>query len=565
MGLNAALATARQSLDVFSTGIQVAGQNIANASTPGYIREELQLETGFTYRSGSLVLGTGVVAAGVQQQIDQFLEQRIHTANAEVSTARVKDTIFKQLEAELQELGEADLSTALTDFSDTLQDLATQPESVPYRELVISEGSNLAQDIRWLYSRVDDVRQSKTAQIQDLVTEANALIERIDQLNEKIVGLEQAGHSPSDAGAARSERYEALNRLSEILPIRYREQPTGAVDVFSDSDYLILGSATQQLEIKSTGTGIDAFRIELSNTGHNIARSGGELRGVVEGRDDILGGFLEKLDQFASALISQFNSFHASGEGLEGYTSLTASNGVSDTNAPLNQDASGLIFPPQHGSFNIKLINQQTGIVETTTISVDLDGIGTDSRLEDIRAALDGITNLSVSITAKGELQIEAVAGYEFRFANDTSGLLSSLGINTFFQGTGAANIDVSGTLRTNSDYLATGQGGGPSDGRNLAGLMDFMEQPVGTLDDLSLNGFYERTISQVAQESASERALAQGFTTFRDSLRSQQQQFTGVSLDEEAIKVLELQRNYQAAARIVSTVNDLFTVLLNL
>ena len=565
MGLNATLATARQSLDVFSTGIQVAGQNIANASTPGYIREELQLETGITYRSGSLVLGTGVVAAGVQQQIDQFLEQRIHSANAEVSTATVKETIFKQLEGEIQELGEADLSTALTDFTDALQELATQPESVSFRELVINEGTNLTRDIRSLYYRVDDIRHSKSSQIRDLVAEANSLIEQIDQLNAKIVDLELAGHSPSDAGAARSERYEAMTRLSEIIPIRYREQPTGAVDVFAESHYLILGNTTQELVIRTTGPNIDEFRIELSASGHDIARAGGELRGVIAGRDEILSGFLDQLDQFASTLISQFNQHHSSGEGLQGYSSVTSGNLVSNSAVPLNQESSGLSFAPQHGSFEIKIVNQQTGIAETTTIPVDLDGTGTDASFEDIRIALDGIANLTATISPKGELQIDATSGYEFRFANDTSGLLASLGVNTFFSGTNAGDIDISESLRTNSNLLATSQGGGPSDGRNLVGLLDFLDQPAVELNELSLNGFYEQAISQVAQNSASESALAKGFSTFRESLRSQQQQFIGVSLDEEAIKVLELQRGYQAAARIVSTVNELFAVLLNL
>ncbi|MCA9070046.1 MAG: flagellar hook-associated protein FlgK, partial [Planctomycetaceae bacterium] len=357
----------------------------------------------------------------------------------------------------------------------------------------------------------------------------------------------------------------ALTRLSEILPIRYREQPTGAVDVFSDSDFLVLGNVTQQLEIKTTSTSSTSFRIELSKTGHDISRSGGELRGVIEGRDDILGGFLNRLDEFASTLISEFNRFHSSGEGFVGYESILSQNPVFDSTVPLNQESAGLVFTPQHGSFDIKIVNQQTGIVETTTIPVDLDGLGADSSLEDIRATLNGIANLSAVITPKGELQLNANAGYEFRFSKDTSGLLSSLGMNTFFSGTSAGDIDVSEILKTNSDFLGTGQGDGPSDGSNLVGLLNFLEEPVATLNSLSLTGFYEQTVSQVAHDSASESALSQGFETFRDSLRSQQQQFTGVSLDEEAIKVLELQRSYQAAARIVTTVNELFAVLLNL
>ncbi len=393
MALNATLATAGQTLDVFSAGIQVAGQNVSNASTPGYIREELLLDPGITYRSGSLILGTGVTATGVQQQIDQFLEQRIHAANADASSATVKNSIYKQLEGEIQELSDKDLSTSFSNFLDAVQNLSAQPESTATRDLMVKQGSQMASEIRSLYQRVDDVRQSQTDRATGLVNEANDLIGQIDKLNKQIVKLESAGLSTSDAGAARSERYQALTRLSEILPIRYREQANGSVDVFTDSDYLVLSGSTQQLEIASTGTTSDSFRIELSKTGHNIARAGGELAGVVEGRDDVLSGFLNKLDDLTSNLIYQFNQLHASGEGLKGYTSITAQNQVDDTTVPLNQ--SSLAFTPQHGSFDVKIVNQQTGIAETTTIPVNLDGLGSDTSLDDLRAALDGVNNLS--------------------------------------------------------------------------------------------------------------------------------------------------------------------------
>ncbi len=169
------------------------------------------------------------------------------------------------------------------------------------------------------------------------------------------------------------------------------------------------------------------------------------------------------------------------------------------------------------------------------------------------------------TITPRGELQLQTAAGYEVRFANDTSGTLAALGINTFFTGKDGSSIDVSDVLKSDSDYLATGQGGGPSDGRNIDGFSEFLQQPVDGLNGQSLNGFYQQTIAQVAQDSASEKALQSGLATFRDSLKNQQQQFTGVSLDEEAIKVLELQRGYQASARIISTVNELFGVLMNM
>jgi flagellar hook-associated protein 1 FlgK len=146
MGLNAALAMAGRSLEVFSAGVQVAGQNIANAATPGYIREELLLEAAPPYRRGELVFGTGVLAVGIQQQIDLFLETRLHAANSNLKASQVRESIFQQLEAELRELGDQDLSTSLNRFLGALQDLVNQPELAANRQLVITQGRQLAAD-----------------------------------------------------------------------------------------------------------------------------------------------------------------------------------------------------------------------------------------------------------------------------------------------------------------------------------------------------------------------------------------------------------------------------------
>src|SRR5690554_6476044 len=109
MGLSAALANAGRSLEVFTAGITVAGQNIANANTPGYVREKLLLSTNPSFRVGQLLFGTGVQATGIKQQIDLYLESRLYNASSDAISAIARRDIFQQLEGELRELGENDL------------------------------------------------------------------------------------------------------------------------------------------------------------------------------------------------------------------------------------------------------------------------------------------------------------------------------------------------------------------------------------------------------------------------------------------------------------------------
>ncbi|MCA9004538.1 MAG: flagellar hook-associated protein FlgK [Planctomycetaceae bacterium] len=557
---------AKQSLEIFGTGIQVAGQNISNAGTPGYIREQLVLNPSAPYRQGALITGTGVEISGIQQQIDQFLETRIHSANTDFSAIDERNTIFKQLENELRELTDGDLSTGLNDFLATINNVVNQPSSIPDRQFVINEADKFAADISSLRLRLNQLREVQTVNVENLVTEANDLINKIVDLNPKISKLEASGLLQSDAGALRSQRYDALNRLSELIPIRYRERSDGAIDVFTGSDYLILAGTSQNLELKTdTDRGVVVSEVYLSQTQSNISRTGGELKGIIEGRDDILGGFVDQLDTYASNLIFEFNKIHSSGEGTAGFEQLTSASRALDPSATLNSEQSGLPFQANHGSFQIKVTNKTTGITNTVTVNVDLDGIGGDTTLNSLSASINGVANLNSSVSTDGRMSISADSDYEFRFSNDTSGALAAIGINTLFTGGDSSDIGINSVVSQNQQFLATGQGGGPSDGSNAVLLASFSENPIDSLGGISLDDYYEKIVSNLAQSSASEGALAEGAQTFRDSLLSQREQFSGVSIDEETINVLTYQRAFQSAARLVSTIDELFTILLNI
>src|SRR6476469_803847 len=124
MGLYAALHMSGRALEAFSAGIQVAGQNIANANTPGYIREQLNLSTNSPYKTGQLVFGTGVQVDGIRQTVNQYLETRLHAANGDQSSAQAVSDIYAQLQDALNELGDNDLSTSMSNFSASVQNVA---------------------------------------------------------------------------------------------------------------------------------------------------------------------------------------------------------------------------------------------------------------------------------------------------------------------------------------------------------------------------------------------------------------------------------------------------------
>ncbi|MDA0806921.1 MAG: flagellar hook-associated protein FlgK [Planctomycetota bacterium] len=565
MSLTAALATASRALEVFSAAVQVSSSNIANANTPGYIREELTLATEDPYKRGGLIVGTGVKATAVRQAIDQFLESRIHLTNSETHASSARESIYAQLEGQLRELGDQDLSSRFSSFLAAINEVANQPEQGSLRNSILSEGELLVADITSLRTRVDELRTGQTVRIENLVDEANNLIDEIADLNLKITKQESNGLLASEAGGLRTQRYDALNRLSEIIPTRFIEQPNGNVDVYSGSEYVLFSGHLQHIETATIeDRGVDVEVVQFTQTHSRISQAGGEIRGVIEGRDEILGGFIDDLDQIASSLISAVNRVHSSGEGLEGYSTITSTNQVDDANAVLSDvDLPGSI---NHGSFELKVTNKRTGITQVETIRIDLDGIGgNDTSLEDLRAAIDSAANVSATITTTGELKLDADPDFELRFADDTSGVLAALGINTFFTGSDSATIGINSLVKENQNLLATGQGAGPSDNRNVLQLATALEQPLDQLGGRGIEEFYQNVVSGIAQGASAENAKATGLEQFRQSLLSQREQFSGVSLDEEAVRLIEFQQAYAASARVIRSVDELFDILVTL
>lgn len=565
MSLTAALATASRALEVFSTAVQVSSNNIANANTPGYIREELTLSTEDPYKRGGLIVGAGVKATAVRQAIDQFLETRIHATNSEGQAASARESIYVQLEGQLRELGDQDLSSRFSSFLAAINEVANQPEQGPLRNSIISQGELLVSDISGLRIRVDQLREDQTVRIDNLVDEANNLIDEVADLNLKITKQESNGLLASEAGGLRTRRYDALNRLSEIIPVRFTEQENGNVDVYSGNEYVLFSGHRQHIETATIeDRGVDVDIVQFTQTNAQLSQAGGEIRGVIDGRDEILGAFVDDLDQLTGSLISAFNRIHSSGEGLEGYSTITSASRVDDANAVL----SDVEFPGtiSHGSFELKVTNKQTGISQVETIRIDLDGIGgDDTSLEDLRAAIDSQPNVTATITTTGELKLDADPDFELRFGSDSSGALAALGINTFFTGSDSTDIGINSLIKENQNLLATGQGAGPSDNRNVLQLATVFEQPLDQLGGAAIDDFYQTVVAGVAQGTAAEKAKASGLEQFRQSLLSQREQFSGVSLDEEAVRLIEFQQAYAASARVIRSVDELFDILVTL
>jgi len=565
MSLFSSIQLANNALRAQQIGMQVVGQNIANANTPGYIRARVNFSPAETQQVGDLLLGLGVQVDGVVQQVDQFLQARLRDAVSDRTGAEAQEQTYLQLESIVGELSDTDLSTSLNDFIASVAEVLNQPESATVRNLAALQGKTLAQDINRLVSRVRDLRQDANERVIGAAEDINRLLEEIRALNVRITEVEGGSTSESDAVGLRDQRELALTQLSELIDVRTAEQSSGAINVFSGGDFLVFEGTARQVEVElTTDRGLSIASLQISETESEISVSSGELAGLYAARDEILGGFIDQINEFAGTLAFEFNRVFSSGQGLSGYQSLTSEFAVDDVNAAL--DAAGLDFTPGNGQFQLQIFNKQTGLTQTTDIRVDLNGLDDDTTLTDLVAAIDAVDGVSASITADRRLSITSDStNQDFAFAEDTSGILAALGVNTFFSGTSAQDIGVSQTILDDpSKFTAskTGVGQGTDNAVLLAG---FLDQPLETQSGATLTEVYDRLTGSVTQGSAVTKSVAEGFRAFEQTLEGEQLAISGVSLDEEAVRLITFQRAFQASARYISTLSDLLDLIVNL
>ena len=558
MSLFSSIQMARNTLRADQIGMQVVGQNIANANTPGYIRETLVLSPSPPQQVGGLVLGTGVQVDAVIQKIDLFLEERVRGSVSDRASSETQEETYIELEALVNELSDADLSTSLNNFFNRISDILNAPEeeSVYTRQLAVLQGITLTTDINRLAEQVGEMRASLNDRVEDIAERINRLTEEIGTLNLRIAEMEGGGVSASDAVGLRDQRLVALESLAELIDIRVMEQPSGGVAVYTGGDYLVFEGSQRAVSVsRDVDRGLAVAEVRLADTDAPVGASAGELHGLITARDDVLGGFLDGLDEFARTLAFEFNKVYSSGQGLSGYQELTSEFAVDAGSLAL--DEAGLEFTPVNGSFQLLVYSATTGLSETTDILVDLNDLGDDTTLDDLAAALDAVDGISAATTPTGKLTITSDSlDQQFAFANDTSGILAALGLNTFFAGSTALGLGVNEIVAAEPGKFAASRNGIGVDTEIAAELIACGE---------SLAGVYDSLIAETAQGSADAQALSEGARTFEQTLQGRKLSISGVSLDEETLQLMAYQHSYQASARYIATLAELLNALISL
>jgi len=151
-------------------------------------------------------------------------------------------------------------------------------------------------------------------------------------------------------------------------------------------------------------------------------------------------------------------------------------------------------------------------------------------------------------------------------FANtDTSGLLSAIGINTFFAGNNASNMSLASDIADMPGRIATAMGSDLTDNANVQRLASVGETEISGLNSLTAGQFYRQLVSGIGQQLSVKQTSQSNIETLVQSLYSQQSEISGVDTNDEAAQMLVFEQMFQAMAKYLTTVNSTLANLMDI
>ncbi|MEM1183576.1 MAG: flagellar hook-associated protein FlgK [Planctomycetota bacterium] len=574
MSLTSTMQIGRSALTASQIGLQITGNNLANAATPGYSRQLVSLSPARGQDFGQFVLGKGVDFAGVRRQVDEALQERLRASISDQSAAETQFSVLTQLETVIGELTTSALSDELISFFNTWSDATSLLQS---EGVIVEQGAAIAEFITSLREELERMRNQVEQQIDDRVRDANTKLDEVAILNKEIAATELSGGGANDL---RDRRDQLLEELSGFMDVTLVESGTVA-DVLVGSIPVVLGGENRGLSVERVAEGDKlTAQVRVDDDGSVLNIQGGEIGGLLASRDGSIDDTIERLDDLAVELIFEINKIHTTGTNAGGKTleSSTLPIPIDDRalslNDPLNPTFASLPFQAVNGGFLVNVENQTTGATNQVRIDVDLDGLtdagvagfADDTSAADIVAALDAIPGINAGFDTEGRLEVTAEPGFGFNFEDDSSGVLAVMGLGAFFTGTGSSDIAVREDLVDNPTRLSVGRmenGSFIENGTALA-IVELQDTPLSALDNRTFLESWSDASYAVGVAANSAETQAAGDALVRENLIAQRAGVSGVSTDEESINLITFQRQYEAAARLISVADEMLQTLLS-
>jgi flagellar hook-associated protein 1 FlgK len=609
----------KRGLAAHNQGLTTIGHNLTNASTEGYSRQRVQLGEMLPIYAPELnreetpgQIGQGVVIERIERVRDNLLEGRIDSQSGLEGYWSTRDKYVLQLEQVHNEPTDSSVRTLMDKFWDSWQELSIRPEDLPAREAVLSRGTALTEGIRDRYRRLSDLRTTLDGDIRGSVEQVNDFTTRIADLNREIAKSKALGDSPNDL---MDQRDLLVEKLGNLIPITVDQRDKDEFMVHVDGLILVQGKEARKLEMGAPDE--DGYASPIwADTRTEANFKGGSLGALVELRDKDVKESIQSLDTMALSFTDLVNETHRSAYGLNGKTGLdffkewpfiNNLQGNYDRNGDGAYDSS-YIYRITGG--NVLTAQEQVGLKGSITLSgpksqIQVPYYPTDTVADVVSRINNAGAEVTARLTREGKLQLRATPAaakenpsFVIRHVEDSgsflggyAGILKASGAEGAYDWGGANAVaslreggldyataplahpsgwlDVAPEISADPGSIAAGFGqngavAASGDGTAALAIAKLRAQPVMVGSLRTFDDHFAEEVAKVGLKGDEAARASETHSRIGKELRDLRSSLSGVNMDEELSEMIKFQHGYSAAAKFVSTVNEMLDTIIN-
>jgi flagellar hook-associated protein 1 FlgK len=613
-------------LQAFQQAINVTSNNVANASTPGYDRESVNLTEAIPQSNGAATVGAGVAVLGINRAFSQAAANQLNTSQSTLGQLSALQNYSSQID-NLFGTTVGGLSTALQGFYGAFSDVANNPTSTASRQALIGQAQSVAGSFQNASGELNSLNNDVNSRITADVTQINSIAKAISTLNNQIVTStgQNGGQQPNEL---LDQRDQLVSSLSQLVGISTTTDTNGALNVFvGNGQPLVLQG--QVTSLTTVANPFNATQLEIGNTASSAIISSnitsGDLGGLLAARTQVINPALNQLGQIATALSQTVNSQQAQGLDLSGNLgapifslgtplatgssrntdAVTASVTVNGLGALTANDyvlsfvggtpkltntfdgtsvtpaGAGTVASP-YTADGISIVlsgapaNGDQFLVQPTataagSLKVVLTNPSQIAAAGAVKTAAAGSNTGAATISAGGVLDStnpNLLTPVTIAFTSPTTYTINGGAPNAYTSGGNIAvngwQVQISGAPANGDTFTVTSNAGGTGDNRNA--LLAANSQNVGVLQNgsTSITGGVSALITGLGSQAQQINTAQTAQAAVNAQAVSNVQSTSGVNLDEEAASLLQWQQAYQAAAQALTIGNSLFTTLID-
>lgn len=536
---------ARSGLFASQRALNVTSHNIANANTPGYTRQRLDIvqHKPQLLPGGQGMLGTGVKTENISQIRDEFLDFKYRGENTSYGEWEAKAEALQTIEAIFNEPSDSGIRTVMDQFFSALQDLNYSPDSLTVRALVRQRGIALSKNINHMAEQFRKLQADIDFDMRTTIDEINGYSEQIRKLNEAIFNAELSGSKANDL---RDQRNLLLDKLSNLVNIDYYEDNQNRFHVLINGKSLVSHFHNSKLKYTSRTNYVnpdDAPRLsDISwEDGATFVPKGGKLKGLLDVRDNIEGAdkgipyYMERLNNFADVLAETLNQVHKTGYGLDG------NNGIN--------------------FFTID--GMSTAEYENYLLTKGLGG----TRADDVTDQVLNGTSPSNTQEQNYEIiqqNIKDILNNNPCYEGKSIKLLSN-GRYIVVDKISASRLTISKDIDLDLDKIAASatKEGLPGDGNNALKMTQVRED-VDLYEWGSPDDYIKSLISNLGVDTQEAIRMQDNQMVLINQVESSRQSVSGVSLDEEMAEMIKFQHSFNANARMITAMDEMIDIIVS-